>query len=168
MEPTSPRLTFADAAQERAWWAWFAQERAPILRGGFATLVAGMLLFAPMDRVVFPELAGAVIAVRLAAATALAFAFPAFFGRQAGATLATHGQEWLLYAWVVAFAGLGTIGWIVAPYVPAAHLMITLVTLCILLAGLYGANGLRVRYGAPLAYASNAMGFRVVCAPVLP
>ena len=47
-------LTFPDPALERAWWAWFAAERARVLRGGAAILFGGMVLFIPFDMGMFP------------------------------------------------------------------------------------------------------------------
>jgi class 3 adenylate cyclase len=155
--PQRAGLAFADPELERVWWAWYAAERGRVMRGGVAVLLAGVVGFAPFDVWMYPEAMKPLLALRGASLAGILLAVPAFFGPRSDKTLSAHGQEWLLYVATVAFAGLGSIGFVLAPRVEDTRLYVTLVTLCLLLAALYGATGLRVRYAALLGIGTTVL-----------
>jgi class 3 adenylate cyclase len=156
-----PSHAFDDPALEREWWAWFAAERVRVLRGGVAVLVAGLLAFAPFDRLLYPDVATTLLWIRVATVGLVACALPMLFGDRSNVALARYGQEWLLYVCTVVFTGLAAIGWTLAPYATDLRIYGTLLAFCLLLAGLYGATGLRFRYAAGLGLAMTG-GFTVV------
>lgn len=144
------RLAFSDPELEREWWAWFAAERHRVLRGGFMVLLGGMVAFLPLDYALYPHVFDDLLAVRIATVALMAVAVPALFGARSAAILAERGQEWLFYVCAVVFAGLGALGATLAPTVEDERLFAPILALSVLLSGLYGATGLRVRYAAAL------------------
>jgi class 3 adenylate cyclase len=150
-------LAFADPALERDWWIWFAAERARVLRGGIVVLLGAMVLFIPFDREMYPEAAGTLLAIRLLTIALMLAAVPALFGPRSKELLATHGQELLLYVCLVTLTGLGAIGWVLAPVLTDERAYAPLMALCLTVAGLYSATGLRFRYAAPLSLTVTAL-----------
>lgn len=146
----SAPLTFDDPALERAWWAWFAAERNRVMRGGVAVLLGGVLLFAPIDWLLYPSEAVTLLVIRVVTAGFILLAAPAFFGADSSRQLARHGQEWLFYVCAIAFLGMGLVGWVIAPVEADERQFAPMLALAVLLSGLYGVTGMRVAYAAPL------------------
>jgi class 3 adenylate cyclase len=155
------RLAFSDPALERDWWRWFGAERARMVRGGVALLLATMALFAVFDVFVLPELTSELLALRAVTLALLVLAGPAVFGRRSAEFLAAHSQEVILYLCVVAYGGLTAIGWLIAPAVTDERLFTSLMALMASLAGLYGVTGLRFRYAAPIGLGVTALFYAV-------
>ncbi len=153
----SAPLTFDDPALERAWWAWFAAERNRVMRGGVLVLLAGVLLFAPIDWVLYPSAAPTLTAIRVATAAFIFGAWSAFFGADSSRQLARHGQEWLFYVCAIAFLGMGLVGWVIAPVEADERQFAPLLALAVLLSGLYGVTGMRVAYAAPLGIVMSTL-----------
>lgn len=151
------RLSFDDPELEAAWWAWNAEQRGRVLRGGMAVLAVGILVFAPFDLVLYPSVAWRIWVVRALTVAAMAPAAPACFGPRSRELLARWGQEWLLYVCAVTFAGIATIGVLIAPTVQGPLIYAPVLAMCIVIAGLYGVTGLRFRYAAPLGIGATIL-----------
>ncbi len=150
-------LRFGDAALERAWWAWHAAEQTRVLKSGFAVLLTGLVLFAGLDALLWPDRLGALLAVRGATIALLLPALPAFFGRRAAERLAQGAQAWLLYVAAVTLLGLSGISWIIFPSLTGGRAFAAVLALNVFLTALYGATGLRFRYAAGLGLAATAL-----------
>lgn len=136
---------FGDPALERDFLAWSAAERGRVYRGGFFVLLAGVMAFAPMDRLVAPAVAPSLLLVRLVTFAALAVAVPAFFGRRSTKVLAARGQAWLTYVAGVSVVGLAVVAWQAAPHLTVDHRYVALLAFCMLLSALYAVTGLHAR-----------------------